>query len=117
MICDASAVERPRRREEGREGREHGAGACLVRGLPEPGLSPTTSVLTCVLPRLRVVAWPCALVPWLGHIVLDLVRGLPAPVLRRYRRRPGHPPLAMWLCSATRDPFGDAVCLGESVIL
>ena len=31
MISDASTVEH---REEGRGGREHGVGACLVRGLP-----------------------------------------------------------------------------------
>ena len=42
MISDASTVGRPRRREEGRRGREHGVGACLVRGLPEHVLSPTT---------------------------------------------------------------------------
>ena len=41
MISDASTVERSRRREEGRGGREHGVGACLVRGLPEHVLSPT----------------------------------------------------------------------------
>ena len=28
-VSDAAAVERPRRREEVREGREHGVGACL----------------------------------------------------------------------------------------
>ena len=85
MISDASAVERPRRREEGREGREHGEGACLVRGLPEHVLSPTTwpSVLSHVslfdsaslLGRVRLRPLE------LGHIVLDLVRGLTAPVL------------------------------------
>ena len=42
MISDASTVGQPRRREEGRRGREHGVGACLVRGLPEHVLSPTT---------------------------------------------------------------------------
>ena len=41
MISDASAVGRPRRREEGKRGQEHGEGACLVRGLPEHVLSPT----------------------------------------------------------------------------
>ena len=41
MISDASTVGRPRRREEGRRGQEHGVGACLVRGLPEHVLSPT----------------------------------------------------------------------------
>ena len=121
MISDASTVGRPRRREEGRRGREHGVGACLVRGLPEHVLSPTTwpSVRSHVslfesAALLSRVRWR----PSFGHIVLELVHGLAAPVLpsttwpsaHGHGSLFNHAPLLAWPCALAplpgREPSG-----------
>ena len=84
---------------------------------PEPVLSPTTwssvlshvSLLYCAS---LLDTWSCALVPCLGHIVVDLVRGLPAPVLppTTWPSALGHvswfdhAPLLAWPCTLAPLP-------------